>query len=384
MNARNYMPSPLLHNRTVLNRKGGKGDLNNVLVRESLEDIRDLLRKMAKHQEAVDHERTFSQLMVSFEEDFVRARLIDNSDESWIVSKTAFQQMDASLLPRSGGNFLQTLSGLQNEDAKRAATGVWYMFAQQDNEKPRKFRTARTRMPDGSIGRVLRAQVSQSYASYSNLEFVEAVLAHTELGDLRVIDYRVDDDAMRIRLAAVPEGGLSVDKPFPMFCLSNSETGRRTTRFTGGLFRAICLNGMGSWDKQTQWAWRHYGDAGRIQQGVASAATEISTALNGTLEAYERAAQVFISDTFGFVDQMLGNVTGVSQKVIEQVKLEGIVDETSHSKYSLAGVVDGITFIAQKPEYDLFAQDWLEELAADVLRRGLGMADEHERILVEA
>jgi hypothetical protein len=60
------------------------------------------------------------------------------------------------------------------------------------------------------------------------------------------------------------------------------------------------------------------------------------------------------------------------------------VDETSHSKDSLAGVVDGITLIAQKPEYDLFAQDWLEELAADVLRRGLGMADERERILVEA
>jgi len=369
----------LLPNRTIFNKRGQRG-LANLHVSETLEDVRDHLRKMARAQQAEDHTRSFQQMMVTFEEDYVRARAIDNPDESFIVSKTAFAQMDASLLPRSGGNFLMSLSGLDHPSARKAATANWAMFAQQD-DRPRTFRTVRTRLPDGSVGRILRAQVSTSYAAYSNLEFVQDLLDNTDIGDLRMLDWRIDDDAMRFRVGA-PDGEVEVGTPFPMFSFWNSETGKRTTGIRGGSFRASCLNGMGSWEKNSRFTWRHFGNTERISQGVGSAMTEISTSLNGTLEAYQRACDVFIDDAFAFVDQMLGK-SGASKEAIEAVKTRGMTDPTSHSADSLAGVVDGITLIAQDEHRDLFEMDLMEQIAADVMRRGLAQT-KRDRILVRA
>jgi hypothetical protein len=369
----------LINNRTIFNKRGQRG-LANLHCAETLEDVRDHLRKMARAQQAEDHTRSFQQMMVTFEEDYIRARVIDNPDESFVVSKTAFAQMDASLLPRSGGNFLMELAALDHPSARKAATGNWAMFAQQD-DKPRTFRTVRTRMPDGSIERLLRAQVSTSYAAYSNLQFIEDLLDNTDIGDLRMLDWRIDDDAMRFRVGA-PDGQVEVGTPFPMFSFWNSETGKRTTGIQGGSFRASCLNGMGSWKKSSRFTWRHFGNTDRIQQGVSSAMTEISTGLNGTLEAYQRACDVFIDDAFAFVDQMLDK-SGATKEAIESIKTRGMTDPTSHSADSLAGVVDGITLIAQDEHRDLFEMDLMEQIAADCLRRGLAAA-KRDRILVRA
>ena len=369
----------LIPNRTIFNKRGQRG-LANLHVSETLEDVRDHLRKMARAQQAEDHTRSFQQMLVTFEGDYVRARVIDNPDESFVVTKTAFGQMDASLLPRSGGNFLMSLSNLEHPSARKAATATWAMFA-AENDKPRTFRTVRTRLPDGSVGRILRSQVSTSYAAYSNLEFVQDLLDNTDIGNLRMLDWRIDDDAMRFRVGA-PDGQVEVGTPFPMFSFWNSETGKRTTGIQGGSFRASCLNGMGSWEKNSRFTWRHFGNTERISQGVSSAMTEISTSLNGTLEAYQRACDVFIDDAFAFVDQMLDK-SGASKEAIEAVKTRGMIDPTSHDADSLAGVVDGITLIAQDDHRDLFEMDLMEQIAADCLRRGLAQA-KRDRILVRA
>jgi hypothetical protein len=369
----------LMPNRTILSKRGQRG-LANLHVSDTLEDVRDHLRHMAVAQEAEDHGRSFSQLMVTFEDDCVRARVINNPDESWVVTKTAFAQMDANLLPRSGGNFLLETTALSHPSALKAATATWAMFAQED-EKPRMFRTARTRMPDGSIERILRAQVSPGYASYSNLQFVEDLLDNTDIGNLRMLDWRIEDDAMRFRVGA-PNGRVEVGGMFPMFAFWNSETGKRRTSVKGGGFRASCLNGLGSMERKNEFAWRHYGDTDRISQGVGSAMTEISTSWNGTKEAYQRASDIFIEDSFAFVDQMLDQ-SGATKEAIESVKVRGMIDSTSHASSSLAGVVDGITLIAQDVHRDLFEMDLLEQIAADALRRGLAMA-EGERIRVNS
>ena len=367
----------LIPNRTIFNKRGRRG-LANLHVSETLEDVRDHLRKMANAQQAVDHDRSFSQLMLTFEDDHVRARVINNPDESWIVSKTAFGQMDANLLPRSGGNFLMALSALDHAASHRAATANWAMFA-AESEDIRTFRTVRTRMPDGSVERLLRAQVSTSYAAYSNLEFVQDLLDNTDVGNLRMLDWRIDDDAMRFRVGA-PDGEVEVNTPFPMFKFWNSETGKGSTRIDGGLFRASCLNGMGSWDKSQTWKKSHRGNPERIRQGVASAMTEISMGLNGTQEAYQRACDVFIDDAFAFVDQMLDK-SGATKEAIESIKTRGMTDPTSSDADSLAGVVDGITLIAQDDHRDLFESDLMEQIAADVMRRGLAQS-KRDRILV--
>jgi len=367
----------LIPNRTIFNKRGQRG-LANLHVSETLEDVRDHLRKMVAAQQAEDHSRSFSQLMVTFEDDHVRARLIDNPDDSWVVTKTAFGQMDASFLPRSGGNFLMETAALTHPSAAKAATATWAMFAQED-EKPRMFRTVRTRMPDGSVGRILRAQVSPGYASYSNLQFVEDLLANTDIGELRMLDWRIDDDAMRFRVGA-PDGQVEVGEMFPMYSFWNSETGKRRTSVKGGGFRASCLNGLGSYEGRQEFAWRHYGDTNRISQGVGSAMTEVSSNWNGTKEAYQRAADIFIDDAFAFVDQMLDK-SGATKEAIESVKMRGLSDPTSHDSSSLAGVVDGITLIAQDENRDLFEMDLMEQIAADVMRRGLAKA-KGERITV--
>jgi hypothetical protein len=369
----------LIPNRTILNRRGQRG-LANLHVSDTLEDVRDILRRQAEAQQAVDHDRSFSQLLLSYQDDYVFARLIDSPEDPWVVHKTAYSQMGTSLLPRSGGNFLMELAHLNHPTALKAATGVWAMFAGTD-EKPRKFRTALTRMEDGSIQRVLRAQVSQGYAPYSNLQFVEDLLAHTDIGNLRILDWRIDDDAMRLRVGA-PDGEVKVGIPFPMFNLWNSEVGKRKTQIKFGLFRPECLNGMGSLERKSEWSWRHYGNSDRISQGVGSAMTELSTANNGTLDAYERARDIFIDDAFSFVDQMLDR-SGATKDAIEAVKTRGMTDPTSHDSSSLAGVVDGITLIAQDEHRDLFEMDLLEQIAADVMRRGLTQA-KGERITVRA
>jgi hypothetical protein len=104
--------------------------------------------------------------------------------------------------------------------------------------------------------------------------------------------------------------------------------------------------------------------------------------LNGTLEAYQRACDVFIDDAFAFVDQMLDK-SGATKEAIESIKTRGMTDPTSHSADSLAGVVDGITLIAQDEHRDLFEMDLMEQIAADCLRRGLAAA-KRDRILVRA
>ena len=177
-----------------------------------------------------------------------------------------------------------------------------------------------------------------------------------------------------------PDGQVEVGTPFPMFSFWNSETGKRTTGIQGGSFRASCLNGMGSWEKNSRFTWRHFGNTERISQGVSSAMTEISTGLNGTLEAYQKACDVFIDDAFSFVDQMLDK-SGASKEAIEAVKTRGMTDPTSHDSSSLAGVVDGITLIAQDDHRDLFEMDLMEQIAADVMRRGLAQS-KRDRILV--
>jgi hypothetical protein len=372
----------LLPNRTIINKRGHRG-LANLHVSETLEDVRDHLRKMVAAQQVEDHTRSFSQMLVTFEDDYVRARAIDNPEDAWIVSKNAFSQMDTSLLPRSGGNFLMELSALTHPASRKAATATWAMFA-ENNDKPRVFRTVLTRMPDGSIQRILRAQVSTGYGMYSNLQFVEDLLDNTDIGELRMLDWRIDDDAMRFRVGAPGDGPVEVDVPFPMYSFWNSETGQSKTRINGGLFRPNCLNGMGSWekDKKVEFGWKHYGNTDRISQGVGSAMREISTSNNGTLDGYIRARDIFIDDAFAFVDQML-HKTGIKKEAIEAIKTRGMTDPTSNSADSLAGVVDGITLIAQDEHRGLIEMDLMEQIAADVMRRGLAKA-KADRILVHA
>jgi hypothetical protein len=373
--------TPVTPTRLVADRVlAAKGATRGSLTTLHLEDVRDHVKLLAQKQEPLDHERSFSQMHVSFTGGRVTARLLsrDGAGEEMLVSRNAFSQMSAELLPARFGGGLLDMAALDG-DGEKLATMAWAKFARLD-EKPRLFRTVNMKDPvTGRVTRMLRSQHSQGYGTYDNLRFVEDLLANaTDLRDLPVAQFNLSDAGMRLRFIGVPREEVQLRTPVPMIEAWNSEVGRRRVGLVGGQWKLVCTNGMGSWDRKSEWHWRHYGEGDRIGRGVASAMEEIGTASSRVLEAYDKALSTGIDDAFAFMEQ---SMRGTASTAFIARSIAALDHETTTPGRTLASVVDAITLEAQ--EEDLFTQADMEALAADVLRRGLAMAN-RERILVNA
>lgn len=369
-------PSRLIADRVLASKGAARGSLTTL----HLEDVRDHLRAVESKQEPLDHERSFSQMHVAFTGGRVTARLLNaqGADDEMLVSRNAFSQMGAELLPARFGGGLMDLAALDG-DGEKLATMAWAKFARVD-EKPRLFRTVMMKDPtDGSVKRMLRSQHSQGYGTYDNLRFVEDLLANAgELRDLPVAQFTLSDAGMRLRFLGVPKDEVTLRTPVPMIEAWNSEVGRRRVGLIGGMWKLVCTNGMGTWDRKSEWHWRHYGEGDRIARGVRSAMDEIGTASSQVLTAYDTALSVGIDNAFAFMEeQMRGEAT---TPFIARA-IAALDHETVTPGRTLASVIDAITLEAQ--EEDLFTQAGMEALAADILRRGLAKAN-RDRILVEA
>lgn len=368
-------PARLVSDRVLAARGAARGSLTTL----HLEDVRDHVRTLAQKQEPLDHERSFSQMHVSFTGGRVTARLLgrDGAGEEMLVSRNAFQQMSSELLPARFGGGLLDLAALDG-DGEKLATMAWAKFARVD-EKPRLFRTVKMRDNNGDIRRMLRSQHSQGYGTYDNLRFVEDLLDNAgELRELPVAQFHLSDAGMRLRFLGVPRDEVQLKTPVPMIEAWNSEVGRRRVGLLGGMWKLVCTNGMGTWDKKSEFHWRHYGEGDRIGRGVASAMEEIGTASSRVLVAYDQALSVGIDNAFAWMEQQM---RGTASTPFIARAIAALDHETTTPGRTLASVVDAITLEAQ--EEDLFTQADMEALAADMLRRGLAQA-RNERILVEA
>ena len=369
-------PARLVADRVLASRGATRGSLTTL----HLEDVRDHVRALADKQEPQDHERSFSQMHVSFTGGRVTARLLsrDGAGEEMLVSRNAFSQMSAELLPARFGGGLKDLAALDG-DGEKLATMAWAKFARVD-EKPRLFRTVLMKDPtDGRVKRMLRSQHSQGYGTYDNLRFVEDLLANaSELRDLPVAQFHLSDAGMRLRFLGVPREEVTLKTPVPMIEAWNSEVGRRRVGLVGGQWKLVCTNGMGSWDKKSEWHWRHYGEGDRIGRGVASAMEEIGTASSRVLEAYDNALHIGIDNAFAWMEEQM---RGTATTPFIARAIAALDHETTTPGKTLASVVDAITLEAQ--EEDLFTQADMEALAADILRRGLAK-ERDGRILVNA
>jgi hypothetical protein len=220
---------------------------------------------------------------------------------------------------------------------------------------------------------------SQGYGHYDNVRFVEDLLDNaTGLSNMPVAQFHLSDSGMRLRFLDAVKNAITLREPVPMIEAWNSEVGRRRVGLVGGMWKLICTNGMGSWDKKSEWHWRHYGEGDRIGRGVASAMEEMATASAGVLDAYTRARDIAIDDAFAFMENAM---RGTATTPFIARAIAALNHETTTPGRNLASVVDAITLEAQ--EEDLFTQADMEALAADVLRRGLAQA-RGERILVNA
>jgi hypothetical protein len=281
------------------------------------------------------------------------------------------------------GHFFKGLKQLSkmDEHGSKLSTMVWAKFARQQSSPPRKLRTVRMKV-NGEIERVVRATVSQTYATYSNLEFVQDILDNAgEYANLPVLDWRVTDSGMRIRFAGMDNAlyGLAnldqealLNEPIPMIEAWNSEVARRKVGLRGGMWKLVCTNGMGHWNSQTEYNWIHRGDAERIRTGVQNAFSNLTTSASGVIKVYKEALDITIDNAFLWLEQELGLVPSVPDRVTKAAQA-GLSDVTTTPGGVLASVVDAITLVAQD-EKDMFVQYEVERAAARLLAKGRGIS----------
>ncbi len=346
-----------------------KGSKPGELMTTRLEDIRDRLRAMRDRQDPRDFDRSLSHVHVNMTGGRVTARFMGPegvSNESLLVHENAYRQMATTILPaRMGSGLLQT-ARLDRGGADRLSTMMWNIWAQEDTT-PRKLRTVLTRDVDGQVQRMIRSQVSTSFAAYDNLDFVQSLLDNApELAAMPVIDLNISDTGMRLRFCTEPVERFDLNKAMPIMEARNSEVGRGSTVLLAGVWMLRCTNGMQSWDSQSEFRWRHFGDTERINGGVASAIEQLKTEASGVVAAYNQALDVAIDDAFAYLARELKR----EKLTKEQIKAaqEALNHETTTPGGCLASAVDATTLIAQN--YDIHMQSEIERAAARMMRRG--------------
>jgi hypothetical protein len=368
-----------ISDRTLVHRGSEKG----VLSTTHLEEVRDYLAKLNRLQDPVDHERTLDQLHVDFSQGHMEAFWLGpdgREPTTFLLTDTGASQLQSYVLP---GHFFKGLKQLSkmDEHGSKLSTMVWAKFARQQSSPPRKLRTVRMKV-NGEIERVVRATVSQTYATYSNLEFVQDILDNAgEYANLPVLDWRVTDSGMRIRFAGMDNAlyGLAnldqealLNEPIPMIEAWNSEVARRKVGLRGGMWKLVCTNGMGHWNSQTEYNWIHRGDAERIRTGVQNAFSNLTTSASGVIKVYKEALDITIDNAFLWLEQELGLVPSVPDRVTKAAQA-GLSDVTTTPGGVLASVVDAITLVAQD-EKDMFVQYEVERAAARLLAKGRGIS----------
>ena len=368
---------PMLIGDRTLARKGTRRGMK-AATNLHLEEVRDHLRVLRDKQAPRDEERSFSQFHLDFKGGRITGQFLDRATgvaEEMLIHENAYSQMANNLLPGRGGSFLLAQAALDENGAKLSSMS-WANFSRHE-ERPRLFRTIDMN-DNGTTRRVVRSQHSQGYATYDNLDFVQNLLdTAPELAQMNVLQFDLSDTGMRLRFGGEIQ---ELRTPVPMVEAWNSEVGRRRTGLLGGMFRLICTNGAGSWDKKSEFHWRHYGATERISAGVRSAMTEIQTAGSGIVEAYTRSLDIAIDDALAWMEQELG-LAGASNAQVARART-AFTDPTTTSGGLLASVVDAVTLAAQD-EPSLFDQAEMEAYGSRILRRGLGQ-QQRGRILIEA
>lgn len=362
---------PLVIPDRTLVRKGSMPGQYNA---QSLEGVRDYLRRLSAAQEAEDVNRSLDQLHVSFLGGQLTARFMTPkgaSPEILLFSANGASQVAREVLPGSFFNGLKKLAAL-DEQGEKLATLNWAKFATQATTV-RNVRTIRLKVPDGKGGqevrRMIRSCHSQDYAPYSNLQFVQDLLDHGgEYARLPVLDFRVSDTGMRLRFA---DSEPTTERPIQMYEAWNSEVGRRRVTLRGGIYKLICTNGMGHWNDRKDFWWIHRGDASRIRDGVKSAFENIKVTNSGILNMYTEAANISIDNAFQWLEQTLSR-QGVSNTMAEAAKV-ALTHPTTTPGLNLASCVDAVTLIAQDCD-DMFAQFELEREASRMMVKAVAQA----------
>ena len=374
---------------------------NDIQGMHSLEMCRDMVRKIEQAQQVQDRMYHTSHLAFDFSNGVARMIPIvadkhggRQAQEPLFFDKNGWSQLAQHVLPRSGGNFVMETSLLRPTGRTKEETvtmragfnkmGAAVMMAHcQCADKTLQFRTVLKRIgtnpSDGSpiTARFVRAVVTQSYACYSNAEMLDVLL--DELGNYSVYRLNLADSGIHFRLLDLREtdGVLETKVQYPSINGYNSETGQRRTGVNAGTVRLVCTNGMGDYNTTSQYNWIHRGDPSRIARGMQDALAGIRTSQSALIHEYNRALLTHIDDGYAWMQGILNGMSGVTQKQVADVRI-AMDDESSSAPNTLAGVIDGMTLLAQSPEFDLWDSIDFEEKAVKVMRTGLKKAENNK------
>lgn len=341
----------------------------------TLELIRDNIRQLNLSVQPKDMVINLSQVFYDFTDG--RAKMIPFSinrqgqrvtGEPMFFTTHGWSQWGKQLgLPRSGANFIkECATRMGGERGLQIAT----MNALSWGARVDKSVTVRTHRYNGEL--YIRSIVSGQYGIYDNLDFIEDVLA--ELGNQSVYRGQITDSGMMLRLVdSVETGEIQTNTLYQTLNLWNSEVGFKRAGMGAGTMRLSCLNGMGEYTSSGIHQWSHRGSSQRISDGVAGVAQAIRTKSSGLVDEYNRALDMQIANTFDDMMSWVGTTAVDSSPMFNKSRMgdleTAMFDETGNDPLTLAGVVDGITLMAQ--DLDVFEQMEAERIAVKVMRQGI-------------
>lgn len=341
-----------------------------------------MLRRYRTADAPIDIERSPSTAMIRVNRHgnpTIQFLMPDGQVEPIELTRHAARQLAQRTLPARGLGFVDSLAEIRDLDragnrfdaGASLASVVWSLFGRQSKEALM-FRTV-----DAGDRRIVRAVLSQGYAVYDCLEFVEDTLRSlgTEADNYRAIGWNISDSAMRLRLVAGADASehyarREVDKPIPMVELWDSEIGARAVYVKSGTFTLWCSNGCGHWSDDAAWRWNHSGRTStRIRDGVRDAIAEAALKSAGIVEAYDQALHTAIDDAVAWFRQSTEATLSdaLQSKVIDTMGSNPTVHGAGRL---LASVVDAVTYVAHE-QSSLFEQERLERLGGQLLHAGL-------------
>jgi hypothetical protein len=195
---------------------------------------------------------------------------------------------------------------------------------------------------------------------------VEDLLGGGEFAKMDVLDLRVSDRAMRLRLV---ESGQEMEPavPIPMVEVWNSEIGLRRVSIHGGTWRLICTNGLGDWEESSGQSWVHRGNVVRIREELGQAAKRVSQSVQRLLDAWYQGWDVLIPHPASWLETHL-------EDRLAPTLLEPVLDyhRGRDTVAPLTDLVESITRLAQD-QCCLLDQREMERQAAVLLKIGLSI-----------
>lgn len=391
-NVFNYINDFISPTRSFWTIKGTKGRYTSSM---TLEDFRDKLRQIQQKQSPQDYSIAPNTLGFNFDNGVAQCRRItDNKSPEWqwFFDQNGWNQFAKLCLPRSGGNFIEETMNIHPVDVdveqlENMKQGIRQLAASivmahcTGYNKPLMFRTVQKRVgqyvnADGITkditGCFIRAVLSEQYAPYSNLEFVETILS--TIGNMGVYRMNLSDMGMTLKLIDIEKSveDLSVNEEIAMITALNSEVGLKKAKIASGILQKVCSNGMTSFRTESSIESVHRGDQEKMKEKIASGMIDIQEGQRQLLQDFAKAKTIHFKNGYEWMTKTVQRLGKVNNNIILNI-INAMNDEqyASHSPNTLAGICDGITLLAQSDEFDVFEQLELEELASKVLDHGL-------------